>query len=620
MKKRFWVVFLCIFVAGILSRLYNIERPLVDRHNFRQTDTWVISQKLASGEASFFAPTFYHAPDPANTGRYFLAEVPFYEAIIGFVSTVSTGLVAVRFVNILLACGIGVIVFLTGRLLFKSDLPGAVGAVAMQFFPGFSFWGRAVTPDILSLFGFSLSVYAAVKAKTNSKWLLVMSLGFGLAILSKPSYVLFGLLLFVALFGEHLQQLVKVLIGTRKNKQVATFLVQAVLALGIPLLLLLLWRLWIATFPDSVRSDPDFLTLMHGHKGYFPFWKETQWPITFGTERLFGELLTPLGGFFASVGLFVSVKKNSRFSSTVLVTWVLSCILLTALLSWGTRTHDYYALPWVLPAALLFGVGASSFFDLVRTLYKQSGVAQFFGMLLLVLDILMGTWFGPISWWKYIQAYASFGSYELWNESMQSEYTGIQSMIEKDAKVLTILEEYSPFVLNTLERDGNVLGFRFFESCPSWQSFSLRISDYQKFEPKDYILVDSRNYPGRMCDIDPYIDHFWSRYPVVYEGDIFTVFRVIEPEFVIKGTENTLWLELWNLEKDTQLEVGGIPGMDSSVLFSPEWKSIGAERGFVAGPIDVSDWVSFKIFWENPDIQLEAPGWVINQDNWVVRE
>ena len=37
-------------------------------------------------------------------------------------------------------------------------------------------------------------------------------------------------------------------------------------------------------------------------------------------------------------------------------------------------------------------------------------------------------------------------------------------------------------------------------------------------------------------------------------------------------------------------------------------------------PIDVSDWVSFKIFWENPDIQLEAPGWVINQDNWVVRE
>lgn len=619
MRKVFLLLFLVLSIS-VVTRLYRIDSPLVDRHNFRQTDTWVISQKIVSGKATFFAPRFNHAPDPNNTERYFMAEVPFYEVLIGWVYQLSSSMVAVRFVNIILTVCISVALFFIAAELFKDTTPGWIAAIVIHFFPGFSFWGRAVTPDILSLFGFSVSVLAALLAKKQKMWFLPLAIGYSVAVLSKPSYVLFAPLLVFLLFIPDIKQVLRTVSGSLKNAQFESFLIKAVFSLAIPLGLLFIWRMWIFTFPDSVQSDPDFLTLMHGHQGYLAFWRETQWFRQFLFERLFGELLTPFGGFLFVTGLVLLLQKIRNFFSQTLLVWVLLCVVLTTFLSWGTRTHDYYALPWVLPASLIVGYCLGRFITTIKLLLRQSGVAEFFGVFFTLYMVVLGTYFGIFAWWKHIQAYADFGPYVLWEESMQQEYEDIRYIVGKDDKVLTILEEYSPFVLNELDREGTVMGLRFFESCPNWQTFNLRMSDYLEIEAKEYILVDIRQNDKRLCNMSEFVAHFWARYPVVYEGPTFTVFRVVSPELRVKGENGLLWLELWNMEPNVQLEVGGIPGRDEALIFLPQWQSVGGERGYISGPFEAEEWKSFKLYWEAPKIIVESPEWAVSQDGWVIRK
>lgn len=590
----------CIVLVAVVLRLHNFENPPYDRHSFRQTDTLAIAERMATGESTFFVPTLYHSKNIENIGRYHLAELPMYEWLMQLFAGDSGQFVFWgRVINIVFGLSIIVGLYLIGSQL-GGLVVGVAAAAAFALFPSSIFWTRAITPEILGLAGLVWSIVVLVRARKHTAGTaLVAGALFTLALLTKPSYLGFAPLIFVLLQIRYIK------ISERSLEKV----IHTGIVFLVPALIFVAWRAWISTFPDEAVYDPPFTRLMHGDLGYWQFWSDTEWPRKLFTDWVLTEMVTPVGGFFAVVGLVVgALKKKVRW---VLAGWLASVAAISLILSWGSMIHDYYLLPWLPLLAVLVGFGVDAVWQSAEKLEEMSVVALGIGLFIVAL----------VYWGQFLSIRDRFFEPERFSEeSYLQDYADLNGKITNDQKILLISQSYSPLPINILKREGQFLAIPDDQPCWSREEINSWLGRMQELEPKDYLLFVTRDYDleCRRADIQKYLDERFER---VWEGNNFVLYegqQTKQQAFSVSGQGSLVYLRIEGYIDDLPtIEVGGIPGTESTIEVSPSWEQ--EEDLVYSAVLDATEWMSFKLFWENPKTFVTHSDWVF-YEGWVVRQ
>lgn len=616
-KLAVWIHVLVIISLGLLVRLQNLNGPIMDRHSFRQTDTFAMIVRQVKGDADLFHPRFFHALDPRNTQRFFLAELPVYQSIVAWLFGVfGERLVIARLVNIVLSLVAAVGVYAIGNRLFKPGVGFAAG-LAFVLFPSSIFWSRGITPDIFGLTCLISAIALVVwrPALRNGTSLLAGALFTG-AVLTKPTYFAFAPLLAWMLRGT-VRETVKA--STEDwAERLGYFWVT-------PILLFAAWRLWLLTFPESARVDPNFLLLMHNGQGYLKYWQESNWPIRLFTERLFGELLTTQGGVLMTVGLVYSLprQKNQR---AVLLLWLLADLTISLVISWGSTVHDYYLLHWLPLAAVLVGAGVQALLEQGGILINKvvPGSKQQFAPLVVGTLILWGLQ----QEMTFLPRFFAQDPLAMYSSGFNQDYQAISTLLQPGEKVITLLPHYTPYVLNELRVEGNVLEVPNDLPCalqPAAGDILTRIHQIMAEEEKRYLIVQKRANGAIDCPRYLLNAYFGTVYQQVYSGSELDMYELVPQKIEVFAEGVSISILASGLGKDIVLEVGGIPGHTTSTLVHPEWEQVsgGSDGGapvYRAIIPNAQEWQSFKLYWRGPEVVMSTTGWSLREDGWTVKK
>lgn len=266
LSDRPWVVAVLILV--FLLRCYKFAGPVADWHSWRQADTSAVTRDFVRHQsANWLYPTYDDLSSIAsgkdNPRGLRLVEFPIYNAFSLVVKDVAAELTieeAGRATTALASVFSALFIFLICRRLLSRRV-AYLSALLFAVLPYSIYYGRTILPDP-SMVTAALGAlwFALVFAQNNRRRYFVISLVFAIAALLIKPFAIFLLApvvyLWLATFGLTLKSLARLLL----------FFVLA----AIPLLL---WRWWIAHFPEGIPAS-DWLLNGDGirFKGAFWFW------------------------------------------------------------------------------------------------------------------------------------------------------------------------------------------------------------------------------------------------------------------------------------------------------------------------------------------------------------
>lgn len=345
MKKKTGALLILILFLALAVRLYKINIPLADHHSWRQADTAAVARNFIKEGFDFLRPridnmTFLQASDLPNPERLFLAEPPVYNSIVAlFYALFGVKESLARLVSILFS--LGSIIFLFS--LVKAFLSGKEALWAAFFFaflPFNIFYNRTVLPESLMIFStLAMLFFFQNWLKNERRRDFLLAILFTALALSQKIFPFFlalpmGYLVFKRWGLKLLTQ----------KKRLGSLLVFCFLSL----LPIILWRVWIARFPEGVPYY-GWLFNQGGIRFRPAFFR---WIFD---ERI-GKLI--LGGWglpLLGLGLVLRPgKKNGWFFHL----WLLSFLLYVTVFAAGNVTHDYYQIPFIPIAAVFLAKGA----------------------------------------------------------------------------------------------------------------------------------------------------------------------------------------------------------------------------------------------------------------------
>jgi hypothetical protein len=464
-------------------------------------------QLLHDKKTDVFHPKFFQAGDHENTDHYYLAEFPLYQFIVSKLYVVfGEHLALARLVNtMLLSVGVTALYYLAR--LFIEERFALLSGVLLSIFPSTLFWARAITPDIMGLSAFILSVTLLLYGQKKPKphlWFISSAL-LGISVLTKPFYLGF--------FPLHLA-----IFSSYKKTTLASFIKYYLL----PLFLFLSWRLWFLTFPIAAQTDPDISRLLHGSMGYIAYWKESSWPIRFLHEHFFGELLTPLGGILSIAGGMVMLIKKHQLT-TLVIPWIATSLAITLIVSWGSREHDYYLLHWLPVSALLISYWCCYSIKRLRPLLNTKKYFLFGSIAFLTVITIYLLGIKPSFFYRarYLE------NETFYYGSIPEEYQAIQMILPQDAIIMLVPPYYTPFPLNMIKRFG-------FVHIPGWGTVCPPFEDFHKYLTEDiqktkstHLLFIRRESGTKTCPrtlYEEYLKNF--NYKLIYQGYMFALYDV----------------------------------------------------------------------------------------------
>jgi len=600
-KSVFLVGFIVIF--AIILRIFNISELIWDRHYFRQTDTYAIALNfLESGD--YLRPQFYQTPNPENINGWYFGELPVYEYLmVGVFKIFGESLVLARTINIALSAIGVVLAYLMGARLWNRKT-GYFAALFFAILPPSVFWGRAITPDWLALVAFMAAI-VIITRKPSTRKIFLSSILMTLAVTTKPFYFVFFPALFFLFADFH-----KIKLNEAVKNSIFVYVLPAVI--------FVLWRIWAATFPEFT-IDPDIGNLLHNNLGWWRYWQESNWILLFWQKHFFGELHTTLGGILVVLGLILLWLKKSPLRRMA-TAWILGCLAVTYIFSWGSKTHDYYLLHWLSITPLLMGVSANWLLVELKKYYKSSH--RFNKNILLNIIgggavVFLIYFFGIQQNISYIKAYFEPQGYELWNQKYSRSFKNLKPLIPKDSLIISILREYSPLVNNNLRIRGSIFVVSEIEPCPPTTIISDMLEHRSKLGA-EYLVVDAKNSPWTQCKREEILSLFDSKFESIYEDSSISVYRIENATMKVSGNGGKIIIETENVGNEVELEVGGIPGTHATVALPVSWIKTG-ENQYQAEFTDTADWQSFKLYYQSPQIQMEHPDWML-QNDFVVRK
>jgi hypothetical protein len=419
MKKTIIPILLVLeLTVGLALRLYKIDNPIADWHEFRQADTASVSRLYLRNGIDLLKPRYQDISNIQsgrdNPNGYRFVEFPLYNALHAEIAKVTNFTIekSGRLLSVFLS-----MIALAGLWVLARGLWDEITSLWVVAFAAtnayFVYYSRVILPEPLMIALALWSVIFLMNFAQNQKirWAILGFGFFAMAVLIKP---------FIACWfiGPVLYAWVK-----RGFQQTA--LVSVGLAIGcVPLVL---WRMWMLRFPEGI---PVSLWLFNSDGIRFR-------PAFF--RWLFYERLVKLilGGW-GIAALVVGLAKNFKRSDLLPLGMLTGTLVYLFVVATGNVRHDYYQILLFPPLALFVGRGLS---ELVcgRWISRVSG---------LILSIVI--FFGSIAFgWYEVKGYYQINHPEIIEAGLIAD-----KLLPPEAKVI------APFFGDT--------AFLYYTNRPGW--------------------------------------------------------------------------------------------------------------------------------------------------------
>lgn len=343
-------VFVFLILVGIAIRFFHFGEQLDSPHTWRQADTANYIYDFYQNGIDLFHPSVCWMGDYKTVAL----EFPLPEAIVaaGYQVFGESHIVA-RFIFLLFFIGALRYFYLFIRFLFTIQL-AQIATLIFLFAPLSLFYSRAVHIDFAALF-FALGMaYHYMKGYRDRVWkhVLIGSIFATLAMLTKVPYVL-----------PFTLPVIWIIFKSNSWKYVA----QTIYLPIVPVTAFYGWQRWTFSVNNNA-PDWDFLVghrkMVNNSHWYFGSWAQRadteNWNLL--TERIGNEILGWSGTILGAFGLIMAYLKK-RWVVFILS---LSTILYAFIFFNLNVIHNYYQIPFIVPASVLIAIGiteVNEFFD-----------------------------------------------------------------------------------------------------------------------------------------------------------------------------------------------------------------------------------------------------------------
>jgi hypothetical protein len=392
------IAFFLILVVALVLRLYKIDNPVADWHSWRQADTSSVTRVFDQEGVNMFIPRYQDISNiPSgqdNPNGYRMVEFPLYNlAHLGVFRLGSLNLeTAGRLTSIILS-----LVSLSLIYLIANKLSGKKTALFASFFfallPFNIFYSRVILPEPLMTTLFLSSFFLLLNSR-----IFLSAVFLAGALLVKP-YAIFFTLPYLLIFWK-------------KWRSKKINLVQILIYGAVALTPFILWRFWIANFPEGIPAS-GWLFNQNGIR-FRPAW--FRWLFA---ERL-GKLIL---GYWASIFLVLGVlKKPLKNLSWSYSLFGLGIVAYFSVLASGNITHDYYQSIIIPFICLILGRGVDALTSLPNKTFSRP---LLWGSALVVVAFSLA-----FSW------YEIKGLYQINNPSIVKAGQAVDNLLPKDARVI----------------------------------------------------------------------------------------------------------------------------------------------------------------------------------------
>ncbi len=352
--------FLILFGFAVVVRLYHITAPLADWHSFRQADTASVTREYVKHGISLLRPTYHDLSNiqsgednqgKDNVDGLRMVEFPIINAGIAFIMRtfqLQDVVVVSRLASIAASLiTLSLLVYFAKN--FYDEQTALWTGVFFAFFPYAVYYSRVILPEpFLLCFGVA-SFFAYWKYLQEGKWyqLILAFSSFALALLIKPMAVF----MIPAFIGLRMQKPLRL---TARD-------CYTLVAAGIAVIPLILWRQWIQQFPLGIPSSNWLYNGGGEGKRLSPVYNIRFRPAWF--RWLFYERVTKLILGFTGiipfvVGLFPQLVRK-KFTRSLLFIWMygFGLLLYFIVFAAGNVQHDYYQVLLLPFLSLTCGLG-----------------------------------------------------------------------------------------------------------------------------------------------------------------------------------------------------------------------------------------------------------------------
>src|SRR3989344_2721381 len=382
--KMFRLDYLCIALILIISialRLYKINNPIADWHSWRQADTAAVARNFVRTGFDILHPRYDDLSNVQtgipNPEGYRFVEFPIYNGLFAslykyfpILSLEMYGRATSIFFSLIV---ITIIYYFV--LKEENRIAAIVSALILAVFPFFVYYSRVILPEMTALGCMMLALWLLYLWKGTKRrvasWILYgLSVFFSaIALLIKPTTIFYFAALVYIFIQKYKFDILKKI----------PFYVYFVISL-IPLVL---WRQWMAQYPEGVPLYEWLITDVNTFQGRQNIFLRPAFFRWIFFERILNLIL---GGYAAALLVFGVLAKPAR--SYFLYSLGLSSLLYLFAFQGGNVQHDYYQ-TLILPSIAIFtGIGASLLYS-HKKLFQSLYLSMFMVSALLVFSFTM---------------------------------------------------------------------------------------------------------------------------------------------------------------------------------------------------------------------------------------
>lgn len=335
-KNIEYILIILILIIGFIVRLYKINNPIADWHSWRQADTASVSRIYIQQGIDILHPR-YHDISSIQTGifnpnGYRFVELPIYNIIHAILAKnfpVFTLEVWGRLISIISALVSAFFLYLIGKRLLNK-WGGLLSAFFYLFIPFNIYFTRVILPEPIGVTFAIISIWSFIKYidDESNLWIYLSAIFMAFAMLIKPFFGFYLIPLFYLSF--------------MKNKKISK---KTFIFIGLVLAPFLLWRFWVAKFPEGI---PFFTWAFNGDHIRF---RPAFWYWIFG-ERLGHLILGSMGLIPFAFGVLYTKGKNLFIQFFLLGMFLYVTVIATA-----SVRHDYYQILTIPAIALTLASG-----------------------------------------------------------------------------------------------------------------------------------------------------------------------------------------------------------------------------------------------------------------------
>lgn len=411
------VFFIILFAFYVRSD--NLDKPLLDAHYFRQTQTATVVRNFNN-----FGIDFLHTRLDIlglDEHQILLLEFPFYQSIVAFFYFFFPSLDKLgRLVSIFFGIFSGLGILLLVREVTRNSQTGLVAMVFFLFFPLNIFFQQTfmIESTVVALHIFSLYSWIKFVKHGRNLWLIISVILTTLAFLQKSIYAPFLLLPIVAVATW----------GWRRKK---IFDPKLVIGLIAPVIIILLWQTYVNL--ENTANGHEFFTLTNKNQQEWNFgtladrFSTKIWKIRLASIQ---NSITKFTEAAFVVGLLALITKKLK-GYIIWLGWLLS-IVFYYLIFFRIHSHDYYLMSALPIVAIVASFGLLTLTEFVSGKVSDKKYRQPIPPFLIAVFLLIFS----------AKAVTNARPYFALDDAMDQKLKIINSALMKDGYVIFVFPEY----------------------------------------------------------------------------------------------------------------------------------------------------------------------------------